>query len=209
VTGAVSLSTANFNFNGGTVTGMPVLTSSALSIGAGGTAPVTFIMRRSSSTLSGDIPAGHTAGVQGSNASGTATLTAAGGISNAGTIHLESIDSTQPSKLTVSSGTLTDAATGVINVNPSTGGARTVTAELNNSGTVNANTSFTFGRFGANHVNSDSLKIIAPTATAIVGNSSSAFNNAAGGVTSGDGTLDVTGVSFTNNGTLSPEWKVS
>ena len=85
--------------------------------------------------------------------SGTATLTAAAGFSNAGTITLQTTFSNFQSDLTVTSGTLTNAAAGVINVNAGTGGLRSVSLNLTNNGTVNINTNATFSKTSGVYTN--------------------------------------------------------
>src|SRR4029077_13883201 len=72
--------------------------------------------------------AGSTLRVQGDNAASTAALTVDNGFSNNGTIILQSSDQSFASNLTVTSGTLTNAVGGIINVNVGTGGGRTLTA---------------------------------------------------------------------------------
>src|SRR5207244_12760781 len=83
-------SSATFNFNGGAITGTPLLHYAALDLGAAATAPAVFTMH-GASTLSGNIPAGVTVLVQGSSAGGHATLTVASGYINAGTTRLQRI----------------------------------------------------------------------------------------------------------------------
>jgi CSLREA domain-containing protein len=102
----------------------------------------------------------------------------------------------------LSSGTLTNAAGGVIDVNEGSGGARSITASLTNYGTVNAATSLTLGRSGAHHTNSGTFKITAASATATI--TGSAFDNVVGGNLAGLGRVDVSRLDFTNDGDVSP-----
>src|SRR5439155_619907 len=65
-----------------------------------------------------------------------AVLTVAAGLSNHGTILLQSINSNWNETLTTASGTLTNAADGTIQAGAGTGGGRTITSTLVNRGQV-------------------------------------------------------------------------
>ena len=54
ISGDFSFSTATFNFNGGAITGTPLLTSSNLNIASGAITPVGFTLR-GSNTITGNI----------------------------------------------------------------------------------------------------------------------------------------------------------
>jgi hypothetical protein len=127
-----------FHFSGGTITGTAVLSDAALDIAAGVISPATFAMRGNASTLSGNIAAGQAILVQGS-ADGPATLTAATEFTNSGTITLDSIDTARSATLIVTTGTLTNTATGVINANAGASGSRTFDADVTNNGSININ----------------------------------------------------------------------
>jgi len=159
-TGSFALSDGNLNLNGGAVTGTTpmILTHAALVIGSGATAGGTIIIH-GACTLSGNLQAGQTVWVQGSNVGQHATLTAASGFSNAGAIRLESIDQNWASNLTVTSGTLTNTTTGVIIVNPGTGGERTLAAQLDNQGTVNISQATNLVKDSAAHRNSGTIVV--------------------------------------------------
>ena len=126
-----------------------------------------------------------------------ASLTAATGFTNSGDITLSSIAS-KTVTLTVTSGMLVNQ--GTINVEPGSGGARTISVQLDNGGTVNFRTAATLGRAGADHTNSGNFNINGATVT-VTGNT---LTNTPGGTISGTGRLNVSGVVFTNNGTVSP-----
>lgn len=155
--GSFVLDGDTFNFNGGSISGTPVLFGSALNIGPSSTGAGSFSMRRSS-TISGNIAAAQTVLVQ-SDGGNTATLTAATGFTNAGTLTLENVSSSAASNLVVTSGTLTNAPSGVINLNPSTGGYRVLSTELVNQGVVNSATSAALGRDSADHINTGTLNV--------------------------------------------------
>ena len=197
ISGDFSFSTASFNFNGGNITGTPVLTTSNLNIGAGATTAVSFTLR-GANNFSGDINPGQSLLVLGSSANSHATLTSATGFVNSGDITLSSIDAARNATLTVTSGTFVNH--GTINVEPGSGGARTISAVIDNRGEINFGTGTTLGRAGANHINSGRFNIAGATVT-VTGNT---LTNAPGGTISGSGTLNVSGVVFTNNGTVSP-----
>ncbi len=172
--GEFDLSGGVFNFNGGTVVGTTVLYSAALNIGVGSTGAATFFMR-GSTTLSGDISSGQTVWVQGCDGGSNATLTTAAGFTNAGTIRLESANQGYSDTLTVSSGTLTNAAGGIILVNNGSGGSRTINAGITNQGTITTN-------------------------AALLVNGSGRVFDQAGGSTSGSSSLTLTGGTFVFQG---------
>jgi len=155
--GSFVLDGDTFNFNGGSISGTPIFFDSALNIGPSSTGAGTFSMRRNSS-ISGNIAAAQTVLVQ-SDGGNTATLTAATGFTNAGTLILENVSSSGSSNLVVTSGVLTNAPSGVINLTPGTGGYRVLSAELVNQGVVNSATSATLGRDGADHLNTGTLNV--------------------------------------------------
>ncbi len=169
-----------FNLNGGTITGVPVLSDSKLVTSPSSTGTGAVSTRRAS-TLSGNIAAGQTVLVQ-SSSNATATLTAANSFTNSGTITLQTLDNAGDSNLVVTSGTLTNALSGIVNLNPGSAGYRTLAAELVNNGTLNVATSSTLGRDGAHHVNAGTIN-----------------------VTGGELFVNQTGTTptFTNNGTIS------
>lgn len=184
-----------------TGSGTIVVRSSALNLGVGATSGVEFIAQRNG-TISGDVAAAQTLWIQGGQAGFDTTLTAAQGFTNAGTLRLESIDHARASNLTVTTGALTN--TGTITVGAGSLGARTMTTELINSGTVNVGTSLTLGRSAADHMNSGTFTITSPSAVVTFTTASSTLTNASTGTIAGVGTLIVGGVPFTNNGTVGP-----
>lgn len=81
--------------------------------------------------------------VQGSNASDHTTLGLAGDAENRGTIRMESINTTWSSNINTGAFTLTNRASGTIEVNQGTGGARTFAGSLVNRGEIVTNTFLT------------------------------------------------------------------
>ena len=65
-----------------------------------------------------------------------ATLTVAPGLTNDGTILLESQNAGYTDTLSTGSGTFTNAADGIIQVTAGTGGARSITGNLTNLGAI-------------------------------------------------------------------------
>src|SRR5207253_2572790 len=157
-------------------------------VGAGSAGAASFTMT-GACTLSGDVAPGQSVLVQGSSSGGVATVTAAAGFTNAGTITLQSINSGWESDLTVTGGTLTNA--GTLNVNAGTGGPRTITANLTNNGTVSLNTSTTFAKASGTTTNTGTFTVAAgQTLTMAAGGQS--FNQNGGTLTVA-GTLGMAG----------------
>jgi hypothetical protein len=128
------------------------------------------------------ITSGSILRVRGQTFGGDATLTHnnVAGLTNSGVIELTSANAVHSATLNVLSGTLTNAAGSTLLVDPGSGGARTIGAEVNNQGYLEANADVMIGRNGANHVNNSNL--------------------AANG---GSITVSQTGGSFTNNASVS------
>jgi hypothetical protein len=142
--GLFVLDRCTFNLTGGSLAGNVTAYASTLNVSASVTAPSTVIAT-GPNTLVGNLSPVVTVWVQGNNRVGHATLTTAGATANAGTILLQSVDDTWQSNLNVSSGTLTNVAGGVIQVNAGSGGGRFLSGNLTNAGTtsVGAGTTFT------------------------------------------------------------------
>jgi hypothetical protein len=199
-TGTVSVAnSASFNFNGGTTSGNPILvTNAALNLGPSATETASFTTHGGSSTLSGNVAANTTILVQGADAGGSATLTAAASFSNAGTITLQSTNQNWDSNLVVAAGTLTNAATGIINSNQGTAGGRTISANLTNNGTININTDTSFSKSSGVYTNTNAIAVAAGKTLSI--NGSSQVFNQNDGTLSGTGTLSVANATFNFNG---------
>ena len=193
--GGLELTSATFNFNGGSIAGTPVLLNAALNIGPGSTGTASFSMR-GSSPLSGDVAAGQRVLVHGTTAS-RAILTAATGFTNAGNITLESLSGTASvADLTVASGILTNL--GTIDIQPGAGGFRTVSASLANRGTVNVNTRTTLSKQSGTYSNEGAFNVLPGSVLTIAGQSQ-VFNQS-GGTLSAGGSFDGTSMSFAFNG---------
>ena len=138
---------AVLDYDGGTITGTPLLRDSTLDAAPGVNAiSATFW---GNSTLQGDVPQGSSALVQAISGL-SATLTSANGFTNAGTMALESTHGSYTSSLVVTNGTLTNAPAGEINVNVAGGGGRVINGAILNQGTVNVDYGASFLRPIAN-----------------------------------------------------------
>jgi hypothetical protein len=120
---------------------------------------------------------------------GHALLTVPAGLTNHGTLRMESINNTWNSNVAVTGGgTFTNAAGGTVAVNFGAGGGRTLTGELINAGTVSIGIGFNLGGTGGteNHVNTGDVSLGAGAVLSVRGNS---FVNQSGGVIEGSGTV--------------------
>jgi hypothetical protein len=171
------------------------------------------------------IPAGATVRIVGRTGSANAVLTVANGFENHGAMELTSEDSNWGATLTVTSGTFTNAASGVIMVRVGTAGVRNFNLELDNRGTVNIERDTSLNKSGAQHRNSGLIEVAAmeftlqqtgttPTfsnsgelrvlAGAIFRPTGGNWTNALTGVLSGAGTFDLSAGTLANLGTVSP-----
>ena len=137
--------------------------------------------------------------VHGDNGGGPATLTAAR-FTNHGTLRLESSDQGFNDTISVTNGMLVNAADGLIQVNPGSGGQRNLNAAFANAGTITINSSLSLGQAGAQHVNTGLINVLNSTATL----TGSSFTNQGPGVITGTGMLDVSGLNFQNAATIRP-----
>lgn len=155
----------------------------------------------------------------------SATLSVSTGFTNNGTIEISS-PLGWPSSLVVSSGTLTNAPGGVIGSLPAGSGSRTLTAELDNQGTLELATGLVVDKSSADHRNSGTINVTGgnlvltqagttPSFTnsglisisgtrSLSGSGGAPFVNDTTGVIQGTGTFDVTGMAFSNSGTVNP-----
>src|SRR5204862_113700 len=118
--------------------------------------------------LASDVQAGQTITLQ-TNGS-FVTLTNSSGFTNNGTIRLTGIGANGGARLSVSSGTLTNSATGLIDFQNGTEG-ETLSADLVNNGTITINHDVSFDKFQGAFTNNATLTQAAAT-TINVSNSS-------------------------------------
>jgi hypothetical protein len=121
-----------FTYNGGNVVTPLVLNGATLSLAAAANLADTFIFHGSQNSLVGDVPQGHTLMIEDSF-SGASQLTSAAGFSNHGQIVLDTI-SGAGATLTISSGTLNNAANGSVGINAGVGGLTTINGHVVNGG---------------------------------------------------------------------------
>ena len=126
--------------------------------------------------VTGTIAAGQLLWVRGGSNGGHTTMTAPSGLTNAGTLQLESGESTYASNVTISSGALTN--TGQLLIRTGSGGTRTIAGAVINQGTVEVSTALTY--------------------------TGTSFQNAAGGTIRGDGLVTFNTGGLSNAGTIAP-----
>ncbi len=156
---------------------------------------------------------------------GHATLTVANGFANQGTIELtSSASSNVGATLVVTDGTLVNA--GAIEALEGSGfGSRTITAQIDNQGTLNALFGLTINKASATHISSGDISVTGGNLTVLQAGTSPSFTssgsisigsgrtfavsggtfvNVAGGVIQGVGTLNVAGTTFVQDGAVNP-----
>src|SRR5205807_2214426 len=134
-------SSQTYNAAGGTITGPGYVYFGILQVTASTATPTTILVDGNTTLVTNNLP-NTTIWVEGNNLFGFnvgATLTVASGLANHGTILLQSISSTYTDTLALAtgSGTFTNAADGVIQVNAGTGGGRLLNGNFTNLGAVN------------------------------------------------------------------------
>ncbi|MGH7679363.1 MAG: beta strand repeat-containing protein, partial [Gemmatimonadaceae bacterium] len=189
----------------------------AVSILGGGT-----LVIRGGTTFNGPLTQGGNLRIQGAGFGGGAVLTVANGFTNNGFIELTSIVGGFGAQLIVTSGPLVNAANGDISSSLGTGGSRTLTAQLDNLGGLDVHQPLVINSTGANHTSSGTFDIssnLTITGSASLTSTGELFvsanqtltvasgtvTNGAGGSVVGTGTLNVTGATFVNNGSISPD----
>src|SRR5205085_6300308 len=80
--------------------------------------------------------------VQGDGSFGTGTLTVTAGFTNLGTIELTSVGAGFDANLNVTAGTLVNAPGAFLKALPGAGGNRTITAKVDNQGTIQVDSVF-------------------------------------------------------------------
>jgi hypothetical protein len=185
-----AISSGLYRYLGGTITGTPMLTSATLEIGPAATDPVSFLLSNSNS-LASDVHAGQTLTVQNNTTSGTHGLTSASGFTNDGSI-LVTGTSSGTTYLTVTTGTLTNSATGLIHFQVG-GGGRTFTGDLANNGTVTVDRATTLNKVSGQYTNNNLFTVNNPLTVSNAGT----FNQAAGTLDV-NSTFSLTGASALN-----------
>ncbi len=133
---------------------------------------------------------------------GTSSLTVANGFTNLGTIELTTVDAGYEAWLTVNAGTLVNAPSGTIRSLEGAGGSRNLYCLLDNRGLLDIQRDLTLWDATAGpKLNSGEIRVLAG-ATLVCSNGT--LENQTAGLLSGSGTLNVTGISVTNDGTVAP-----
>ncbi|MFN0051312.1 MAG: hypothetical protein ACKV0T_03925, partial [Planctomycetales bacterium] len=121
---------------------------------------------------------------------------------NHGVIRMESTannpNADESSYLTVTSGTLTNASDGRIDVFAGTGDGRVITGEVRNEGTITSNANLSIGVAGASHVNRGIIANLGSTMTF----TGASLTNQYGALIAGYGQVNTAGLTFTNQGTV-------
>ncbi len=137
--------------------------------------------------------------LQGDASFGTANMTVANGFTNNGAVVLTDTTSSYGAALTVTSGTLTNAAGATITAAAGAGGTRSLNAQLDNQGTLTLNRPLTLNKASAAQLNSGTITVLGKFTLLQTGTSPSFTNSGAINIASGD-TVAVTGGTFNYSG---------
>jgi hypothetical protein len=140
--------------------------------------------------------------IEGNSVYGTASLTVANGFTNNGTMQMTDVSAGYGSTLVVSNGTFTNGVSGLVSLLPGAGGQRTVTAQIDNQGTMNVLGSggMLINKVSAQHINSGTFTISGGNLTLTQSGTSPSFTNR-GLLTVGPSrTLSSTAGTFINSG---------
>jgi fibronectin-binding autotransporter adhesin len=130
--------------------------SDPVSIANGGT-----LLTLGSVALNGAVTlaTGGTLRPRGQSTGSNSSLTIANGFTNNGLIELISADGGFSSTISVTNGTLTNAAGATIRSSVGAGGSRTITAQLDNAGTLDVDQPLILSKADADHVNSGAIDL--------------------------------------------------
>jgi fibronectin-binding autotransporter adhesin len=194
-----------YNQGNGTTSGEPVLLagpvgSPGVTLHYTGSGASTIVAQGGADTVDGAIVAGQTLTVNGT-CSNNAVTTVDANETNAGTVHLSSSGCGNSSMLAVATGKkLTNLSGGIIDIDSGAGGARTITGNLTNQGTVNDNVSATYS--GGTWDNKHQLNLAnGVTLDAPVSTSTTFTDDTGGSVNAtGSGVLELNGGNTYNQG---------
>src|SRR6185369_6259933 len=125
------------------------------------TNPATFVFNGQECQLFGNNPTNCFLVAQASDLEGAVVLTNVGGFKNEGTLSLDSTNTATDATLIVSHGGLTNASSGIINIESGTGGQRELDADLINLGRISVNSVLTINSPSGGITNAGELKISA------------------------------------------------
>jgi hypothetical protein len=140
--------------SGATLTLLHGAVSDDITVEAGG-----VLLTHGSVFLTGALTQNGTLRVRGQSNGGNAALTVADGFTNAGLIELTSVAGGLNANLTVTNGILTNAEGATIHALPGTGGSRSLTAQIDNQGTIDVDVLLTINRAGSTHLNSGAIDL--------------------------------------------------
>ncbi|MCC7261350.1 MAG: hypothetical protein IT369_02395, partial [Candidatus Latescibacteria bacterium] len=197
IRGELSLASMSFDFDGGTIPEQgPLLLNTSLDIGPAATGTASFRLR-GRCTLNGDVAPGQTLWVNGT-AGVSASLSAASGFTNAGTLRLESSEASVASNLVVSAGTLVNR--GLIALKRGSGGGRTLTSDLDNQGRLELETSAALTKSAGGVYTNTGTVVIPPGDTLTL--SGGTLTSHAPASIEGGGTLVLTRMACYGTGTI-------
>jgi len=179
--GSLTLGTALSQINDTLTTsgdGTLVLNNATLS-GSGAVFNQGTLLAEGSSNLNGALTnaPGAILRVLGNAFSGAGTLTVANGFTNDGLIDLTSTGGFAPATLSVGNGTLTNAPDGLIQASAGTGGQRTLNAQLDNQGSLEAFTDITLDKSSAAQLNEGTINVIGGNMTVNQQSTTATFTN--------------------------------
>ncbi len=157
--GVFDLSGMRFDYEGGEISGTAYLDGVDLRLHPTGTDPVSLILARSSSRVTGRLNANQSLWVRGDGRVGNTMIPFLGGFINEGSLRIESADGGYVSGISVEGGPFENRAGGTLLIRRGAAGPRTLAAELVNDGVVSVQWPATFGRAGAIHRNRANLTI--------------------------------------------------
>jgi fibronectin-binding autotransporter adhesin len=201
--GASTLAPTGTTINGpGTITNQGALVLNASSVNAAiSNQPGALIRINGNCSFGAAI--GNAAGaeleLEGNNSASSAALSCTSGFTNEGLIELVSQGSTWTETLSVTTGTLINAPGAEIRISAGTGGQRTLTAQLNNQGTININQSCTVNSASADHSNSGTINVTTGILTVAQSGTTPSFTNTGDIAISSGRSLAVTGGTFNQN----------
>jgi hypothetical protein len=144
---------------------------------------------------------GDTVRITGDGTSGPAALTAATSFTNNGVIELTNVSASQGATLTVTSGTLTNAASGTIgSLAGAGGGLRTIAAQIDNQGTLNVNVPLALNKASGVHTNGGTLNVSGGDLTITQSGTTPSFTTTGNLNVSSGRTVFVTSGAFNYNG---------
>ncbi|MBX3133716.1 MAG: hypothetical protein KF689_10065 [Gemmatimonadaceae bacterium] len=128
-----------------------------------------------------------------SSVAGTTIFTVTDGFTNHGTIELVSANAGYSNEFRVTNGTLVNAATGTIRSLVGAGGARTLGAELDNSGTLDIQQALAINRSASAHVNRSAIELTAANLSVVQSGAGPSFTNLGSITMAPDRQMSVTG----------------